>query len=301
MALTRQNFGDLLTPGQSKIFFDSYNEFDPQYTKIFKLEKSYKQSETIPHVGSFGLWSANTEGSAIPMEDIEAGTSATFVHKRFDKGYEITWEMLQDDQYGIFKGTAGNGGNARLLGRSLRATVETEAAKVLSDGFTVNGYDGTPLFSAGHKFKSTSTATHTNLVTGVLNDANLKAACKALRTQKDASGVALIAAVPEKLIVPPDLEFTARALVNSIQVAGSSLNDANTLPALEVVVLDYLTSPTAWFVQGKGCDNLMFFWREEPYFGSQPVAKKMDWFYYGFARFSCGYADWRGIVGSKGV
>ena len=299
MAMTRTNFGELLKPGQRKIFFDSYNNFEPQYTNVFKLENSNKKEETVLRLGGFGLWEANTEGAEISQDEISEGQKVTFTNKRFDKGYEITWEMVQDDQYGIWKGNVGNGGNAKTLGRSLRATVETEAAKVLDTGFAANGFDGVPLFSTTHPLID-STAKASNRLGGELNFANLKTACTMLRKQKDESGAAPIAAVPSKLIVHPDMEYTARSLLHSAIVPNVD-NEVYALPNLSIVVLDYLTNDAAWYVQAKDIDNLIFFWREQPVFGAQPIAKKMDWFYYGYARWSCGYTDWRGIVGSTGA
>lgn len=297
MLLTRTNFGHLLKPGQSKIFFDSYNEFPAQYSSVFKLENSSQKEEKITRVGSFGLWKENSEGNPISEDVLEEGEQIVFKNKRFDKGYHITWEMVQDEQNGIWNGRVGKGGNARSLGRSLRATVESEACKVLDGGFTNNGYDGKPLFATDHPMLKGESKTGSNKIDGVLSAEKLKDACVMLRSQKDEAGAAPIAAVPHKLIVPPDLEFTAKSILNSTDVS----QNGNTLPNLEVVVMDYLTNTQQWFVQAKGIENLIFFWRETPVFGAQNIEKTMDWFFYGYARWSCGYTDWRGIVGGAPV
>lgn len=297
MILTRTNFGNLLQPGQSKIFFDSYNEFPAQYTNVFKLEKSNNKEERVTRIGNFGLWKENQEGNPISEEVLDTGEQIVFQNKRFDKGYEITWEMVQDDQHGIWSGRSGKGGNARSLGRSLRATVESEACKVLDNGFTNSGYDGKPLFATDHPMLKKDASAGSNKITGSLSEENLKKACVLLRSQKDEAGAAPIAAVPQKLIVPPDLEFTAKTIINSTNISGSSINNSGTLPNLDIVVLDYLTNSSQWFVQARGIENLIFFWRETPVFGSQNIEKTVDWFYYGYARWSCGYIDWRGIVG----
>lgn len=301
MLLTRTNFGHLLKPGQSKIFFDSYSEFPAQYTSVFKLENSSQKEEKITRVGSFGLWQENQEGNPISEDVLPEGEQIVFKNKRFDKGYHITWEMVQDEQNGIWNGRVGKGGNARSLGRSLRATVESEACKVLDDGFSNEGYDGKALFATDHpmmeKDSKTESENGCNKIDGALSEENLKKACVMLRSQKDESGAATIAAVPNKLIVPPDLEFTAKSILNYDNVSQNS--SSSTLPNLDVVVLDYLTNTQQWFVQARGIDNLIFFWRETPVFGSQNIEKTMDWFFYGYARWSCGYLDWRGIVGGS--
>ena len=65
-----------------------------------------------------------------------------------------------------------------------------------------------------------------------------------MRAQKDEAGV-LIAAHAQKLIVHPDWEFTARAILGSTLQAGTNFNDTNTVPNLELIVWDYLADNDA--------------------------------------------------------
>lgn len=268
--MTRTSFGTLLTPVHKKIFFDSYDAKEKQYDKTFKTDTMEAKQATYPHLGAFGKWAANTEGSDFNLSDIAAGNTATFTAKRFDKAYEVTWELVQDDQYNVFKG-AGKGGSAQKLARGLAATEESQAASV---------------------------------ITGELSDAKLKEALTKMRMQTDEAGV-LCAAHASRLVVHPDWEFTARALVGSTLQAGTANNDKNTIPGLEILVWDYLADETSgskiWYVQDGSMDNLMFLWREKPIFDSEKIDNKMDYRFYGYCRFDCGYVDWRGLVGSKGV
>ena len=300
--MTRASFGELLTPVHKKIFFDSYDEKKKQYDKTFKIDTMEAKQATYPHLGAFGQWDSNTEGSDFNLSDIAEGETATFTARRFDKAYEVTWELVQDDQYNVFKG-AGKGGSAQKLARGLAATEESNAADVLINGFSQNGYDGVPLFSDAHPLIN-STDEGDNIITGVLNDENLKAALTKMRLQQDEAGV-LVAAHANRLVVHPDWEFTARALVGSTLQAGTNLNDVNTVPNMEILVWDYLADDTSgnkiWYVQDGSMDNLMFLWREKPIFDSEKIDNKMDYRFYGYCRFDCGYVDWRGLVGSTGV
>jgi len=296
--LTRANFGELLTPVHRKVFFESYTEKPEQYSQIFKVDTMDRKEQTYPHMGAFGLWQQNTEGSAFNQSAIAQGNKATFTARRFDNSYTLTWELMQDDVNSVMRG-AGVGGSARSLGRSLRATVEDDAVKVLTGGFANTGYDGVPLFSANHPLIN-STAKGDNLVTGPLNDANLKTALTKLRNQVDEANVR-IAANADTLFVSPDWEFTARALIGSMNQAGGSLNDINVLPNLNIVVLDFLGSSKIWGVQDSAFDNLMFLWRERAWFDSERLERSMDYNMFGYARWDCGYVDWRGIVASIGA
>jgi phage major head subunit gpT-like protein len=300
--LNRTNFGELLTPVHRKVFFDEYEAKPKQYVNVFKTETSNKKQETFPHLGAFGTWAENTEGSDFNFDDMAEGDIATFTARRFDKSYEITWELMQDDQYNVMKG-AGKGGSAQKLAKGLAATEETDAASVISGGFDNVGYDGVSLFDEAHPLIN-SEKTCDNLATGGLTDVNLKAALTKMRLQVDEAGV-LVAAHANRLVVCPEWEFAARALINSSLQAGTANNDTNTLPSLEIVVWDYLNDATGatkpWFIQDSSMDNLLFLWREKPIFDSEKISNKMDYRFYGYCRFDTGYVDWRGLVGSTGV
>lgn len=300
--MTRGNFAELLTPVHKKIFFESYNEVPQVYKKIFKTEKMTGKKQSYPHLGAFGLWKQNTEGSKFNHDKFDEGEVASFEAKRYDKAYQLTWELVQDDLYNVMKGI-GQGGSAKGLGRGLRATEETETAKVISGGFTNVGYDGKALFAADHPLIN-SEDTCSNLIEGALTDENLKKAMTLMRKQKDEAGI-LISASAKQLVVCPELEFTAKAIVNSIKQSGTNFNDINTIPNLEVVVWDNLSDDTGvtkpWFIQDTSFDNLLFLRREEPIFGSEKIQDQMDYNMYGYTRFDVGYCDWRGLVGSKGI
>lgn len=300
--MTRANFAELLTPIHKKVFFDTYNEVPMVYKTIFKTEKMTAKTQSYPHLGAFGLWAQNTEGSKFNHDKFDEGEVASFEAKRYDKAYELTWELVQDDLYNVMKGI-GKGGSAKGLGRGLRATEETETAKVITGGFTNVGYDGKALFAEDHPLIN-STSVCSNLIEGALTDENLKKAMTLMRQQKDEAGI-VISASAKKLVVCPELEFVAKAIVNSILQSGTNNNDVNTIPNLEVVVWDYLSDSTGatkpWFIQDPGIDNLLFLRREEPIFDSERIQDQMDYRMFGYTRFDVGYCDWRGLVGSKGV
>lgn len=300
--MTRENFGELMTPIHKKIFFDSYNEVPLKYKDIFKVEKMNAKKQSYPHLGAFGLWEQNTEGKEFNQSSFGEGEVASFEAKRFDKSYELTWELMQDDLYNVMKGI-GKGGSAKGLGRSLRATEETSTADVIKNGFTNVGYDGKALFAKNHPLAS-SERTWSNLIEGALTDENLKKAMTLLRSQVDEAGI-IISANAKQLVVCPELEFQAKAIVNSILQSGTNNNDVNTVPNLKIVVWDYLSDSTGttkpWFIQDTSLDNLLFLRREEPIFDSERIQRKMDYNMFGYTRYDTGYCDWRGLVGSKGV
>lgn len=300
--MTRANFAELLTPIHKKIFFDSYSEVPMIYKSIFKTEKMDMKTQSYPHLGAFGLWQENQEGNKFNHDKFDEGEKAIFEARRFDKAYQLTWELVQDDLYNVMKGI-GKGGSAKGLGRSLRATEETETASVIANGFSNVGYDGKALFAKDHPLINSSLVC-SNLIEGPLTDENLKLALTLMGLQKDEAGIPIVARATQ-LVVCPELQFTAEAIVNSILQSGTNNNDINTVPNLKIVVWPYLSDPTGltkpWFIQDTSLDNLLFLRREEPIFDSERIQDQMDYNMFGYTRFDVGYCDWRGLVGSLGT
>lgn len=297
------NFGKLLAPGLRKIFFETYGEVPEQFSKIYKVNKSTKAKETDYGLGAFGDWEQRaTNLSEVAYDTLSPGLEREYVHKAFTKGFMIERELYDDEQYRQINKFP------KAMARAGRAFVEKEAAKTLINGFDGTNYkiyDQKALFATDHPL-SDSSGTGTNLITGALNDSNLKIALQCMRETVDEAGN-LITMHPTKLIVPPALEFTAKELVNSAQKAGTDLNDINTVKgSLEVVVYDFIGdaaggSDTAWFVQDPNMHELNFFWRVKPEFKWDEDFDTFVAKYRGYMRFSYGVSDWRGVVGSSGT
>ena len=187
MKLNRDNFHDVLTPVHIKIINDTYGKLPKQYTQYAEEFTMRKKEETYPHMGAFGLWTTNTEGNTINEDEIHEGDTATFTAVRRDKGYSVTWELTKDDLYGVFNGR-GVDGDAQGLARGLHATLETDMANVLNNGFSNTGYDGVALFSNSHDLAD-SPSSGDNLTTGALTPSNLKTGMTLMRATPNEAGI----------------------------------------------------------------------------------------------------------------
>ena len=301
-----ENFGKLLYPGLRKIFFETYDEIPEQFPKIFNVETSNSATETDHGMGAFGDWEERTdELSPVAYAKIQDGGEVTYKHKAFTKGFMISRELNDDEKYGQMKKMA------KALARAGRAKVEKDAITVLTKGFksdagAFKGRDGKELFHEAHTLVDSS-KTCSNLLEGPLNEANLKKAIQMMASQLDEAGN-LIQMKATKLIVPPALEDTALRLLHSSQLPGTELNDTNEYlkNRLQVVVMDYLGataggSDTAWFLQDGTRHELNFFWRVKPEFKNEEDFDTFVAKYRGYMRYSYGFSDWRGMVGSKGL
>ena len=300
------NFGKLLYPGLRKIFFETYSELPEQFTKIYNVQKSNSATETDYGLGAFGDWEERTgELDTVAYAKISEGGEVTYTHKAFTKGFMISRELNDDEKYGQMKKMA------KALARAGRAKVEKDAITVLTKGFksdvgAFKGRDGKELFHDQHTLVD-STKTCSNLMTGPLNEVNLKKAIQMMASQLDEAGN-LIQMKATKLIVPPALEDTALRLLHSTQLPGTNHNDTNEYlkNRLQVVVMDYLGataggSDTAWFLQDGTRHELNFFWRVKPEFKNEEDFDTFVAKYRGYMRYSYGFSDWRGMVGSKGL
>lgn len=302
-----ENFSKLLYPGLRKVFFETYDEIPEQFPKIFNVQTSTSATETDHGMGAFGDWVERTsEVDNVAYAKISDGGDVTYTHKAFTKGFMIGRELYDDEKYGQMKKMA------KALARAGRAKVERDAISVLTKGFketsgAFKGRDGLELFHDKHTLVDCSGKTCSNLVTGALSRETLKEGLKLMRTQLDEAGN-LIQMKATKLIIPPALEDEARRILHSTQVSGTELNDTNEYlksAGLEIVVLDYLGeeaggSDTMWFLQDGSRHELNFFWRVKPEFKNEEDFDTFVAKYRGYMRYSYGFSDWRGMVGSKG-
>ena len=288
------NFGKLLEPGLRKLFFEGYREKPEEFSKVFNVMNSKKAQEHDYHVSGFSEWTVKEQGGDIDEEDPTSGQEVTYTHTSYAKMIKITREMFDDDQYNIINKMP------KKLGKGGKAVVEQTAAAVLNNGFTTNGYDGEPLFDNAHPLLNSS-VTDDNLTTGALSDTNLKLGLTLMTKQLDQAGLK-IQATAKNLIIPPELEWTAMTLMQSVLQAGTDSNDKNVIKSrLKIIIMSYLTSATAWFLQDPSLSELNFFWRVKPEFKGDEQFTNMVARYRGYLRFSVGYSDYRGLVGSAGT
>ena len=299
-----ENFGKLLEPGFRKIFFETYDELAEQYSKIYNMNTSTKAQEHDWGMGAFGDWTKReSQFDTVDYKTISPGLERVYTHEAFTQGFMVTKEMYDDEQYRQLEKLP------RAMARAGRAKVEKDAMEPLINGFDGANhaiYDGKALFADDHPLLD-SNNTGDNLVTGELNDDNLKDALQKMREIPDEAGN-LVQFKATRLIIPPALEDTAVRVTKSEKISGSELNDTNQYLngyGLEIVVMDYLSdaaggSDDHWFLQDGNKHELNFFWRKKPEFKWEESFDTFVAKYRGYMRYSYGVSDWRGLVGSQG-
>lgn len=293
--MTRANFGILLTPIHRQIIFDEYNMKPEEYPELFRVIQMNKYTETFPELRGMGTWSTGNEANVFNESSMEEGSTATLTAVRYDNSYIMTWELVRDDIQRALQGY-GKGGSARGMAKGLKDTIETYCANIINNGFATACYDGQYLFDTDHPVRDSGT--DSNLATGALTDANLKAALTLMRGIVDGANLKMNARA-DKVFCAANKEFDLYTILQSSGQAGTLSNDKNVIPRLAPVVNDYLTDGY-WGIVDSTIMSLVFGWRDEPIFDSEKIQATVDYRMYGYTRFDADAVSYRGIVASAG-
>lgn len=298
MAATRSTFGDLLEPGFAQIYNDAYQENERIYTSIFRSKTSGKQDERESGITGFGLLVQKDENAPVTYEDPIQMYDVLYTHLTYAKGFKISKELYDDDQYNVMSS------KPEQLGKAARRTEEISAANVLNRAFNTSyqGGDAVPLCSTVHPRSDAGTSQSNASATGItLTEANYETGKLAMRKQLDDKGQK-IDIRPNTLLIPIDLEKTANIIFNSNLRSGTADNDMNPykgeVKVMPWIFMDRLT--THWFLMDKPQQKLTWFWREKANFKQDTAFETDAALFKVRERFSNGFSDWRGFWGSQG-
>ncbi len=305
--LTRANFADLLDPAFRKIYTDAEKELPYKSQDVYNIFPSTKNLEKDSSVSGLQQLAEITEGDAVTADTIYQGYDVTYTHKKFGRKTIITEEMVDDDQFREIEQ------RAKGLAIALNRTVEQSGSDLFNNGWTAGGGgkskfqtggDALAFFSTAHT-RSDGGATQSNSTTMDLAEDALETILVNMRATLDDRGE-IILVQPDTLIVPPALEKEARISLESTQRVGTANNDINPYQgALKIIIWDFIGSAaggsdTAYFVLDSKSHKLNWFWRRR-----QQLERNVDFNtgnveYKLTGRWSNGFADWRGVYGSKG-
>ena len=299
MSVNSSYFAELLEPGLRKIYGDKYKEYPEQYSGIFDVENSSKAFEETLNLSGFGLIAEKAQGSPITYDEPVKGPTHRITHLTYGKGFIITAEMYEDDQYKVMRALPG------ALARSVRVTIEQVAANILNRAFnsSYTGADSKELCATDHTLLGGGTYQNELTTAADLDMTSLEQALIDIGDMVDDRGL-LIQAKAKKLILPPELEWQARRLLKSgmdPETANNSINPAQGSLPEGFVVNNYLTDPDAWFIKTDVPNGLIFYWRRKPSFtrdndfDSENAKWKVTY------RMSVGWDDPKGIFGSPGA
>jgi hypothetical protein len=301
MAISRAQLLKELLPGLNALFGLEYKTYGEEHKEIYDTETSERSFEEETKLSGFSAAPVKAEGAAIAYDNAQEAWTARYNHETIALGFSITEEAVEDNLYDSLSKRY-----TKALARAMAYTKQVKAASVLNNGFSTNyvGGDGQPLFSASHPL-ITGGVNSNRLTASDLNETSLEAAVIQIAGWTDERGL-LIAAKPNKLIVPPALMFTAKRLLDTELRVATADNDINALKAMGSIpggytVNHFLTDTNAWFLTTDVPNGMKHFVRT-------PLANSMDGDfdtgnvrYKSRERYSFGWSDPLGMFGSPGA
>lgn len=295
--MIKGNFGDLIDPAIRKVFDDRYKMHPEQYSQVFQVMESDRHQELLSSIGSLGLANDVSEGAEIPYVDADQGFKATFTHGKVALGIQISQELLEDDLFSEVRL------RSEALADAVRQKVETDAASVFNNGFSggSSGPDGAQLFSASHVREDGGSSSESNTTTLALSDANLDTVLVNFQDTTGTKGET-INLYPDLMVVPIELETTARVLLDSEGRTGTTNNDINVWRgSFDLFVWQYLTDNNNWFLLDRRNNPLHWFWRRKVAIKRDDKISSEIARWYAAARYSQGWRTWRGVYGVQGA
>jgi hypothetical protein len=300
MAISRAQLLKELLPGLNALFGLEYKTYGEEHKEIYETETSERSFEEETKLSGFSAAPVKAEGAAIAYDNAQEAWTARYNHETIALGFSITEEAVEDNLYDSLSKRY-----TKALARAMAYTKQVKAASVLNNGFSSSyvGGDGKALFAADHPLVSGGSNSN-RLTASDLNETSLEAAVIQIAGWTDERGL-LIAAKPNKLIVPPALMFTAKRLLDTELRVATADNDINALKAMGSIpggytVNHYLTDTNAWFLTTDVPNGMKHFVRT-------PLQNSMDGDfdtgnvrYKSRERYSFGWSDPLGMFGSPG-
>ena len=301
MAISRAQLLKELLPGLNALFGMEYARYGEEHKEIYETETSERSFEEETKLSGFSAAPVKNEGSAIAYDNAQEAWTTRYNHETIALGFSITEEAIEDNLYDSLSSRY-----TKSLARAMAYTKQVKAAAVLNNGFSSSypGGDGVALFSTAHPLVSGGTNSNTPSTQVDLNETSLEAAVIQIAAWTDERGL-LIAAKPVKMIVPPNLMFVAKRLLDTELRVSTADNDINAIKQMGAIpggytVNHFLTDSNAWFLTTDVPNGMKHFVRT-------PLQNSMDGDfdtgnvrYKARERYSFGWSDPLGMWGSSG-
>ena len=237
------------------------------------------------------------------------GHGYTIVNEDWEATIEVDRNDIEDDNLGVV------GPETQMAGHSAKQLPDEIVFELANQGFTALCYDGQPFFDTDHPVGDgkDGTVSVSNKGTAALDVATLAAAKAsygatrtAMRGFKDDEGRPL-GVRPNVLLVPPALEDVGRTLLTAERLEDGKPNIYK--DTAELVVGDWLTSDTAWYLldTSKPVRPFIYQERKAPMFvamtdiNSPDVFSRRKFKFGAEARAAGGYGFWQLAYGSTGA
>lgn len=308
--LVKSDIANLLDAGMKEEFMNQYEQAETKYENVATTINSGKSQETYPWLGNVsGMKEWKDE--RVPEGLYEHDFSIT--NRDWEDTIAVDRNAIEDEQYGQIKTRVRQLADeaSRFWDEmvfTLLGQANSTSGSGIFDGVDITAYDGKAFLASDHEEGESGTQSNYSS-SNSLNTSNLQSAITSMRSFKDDQGnPARID--PDTLVVPPELEFTAREILNSTYYPEEGSTTAkvskNVLQgALNLVVSPYISTSDAWFVldTSRVVKPIILQLRKEPEFSSLTEGTESEFLrkklYFGVDwRGEAAFGDWRTVYGS---
>src|SRR3990167_8072636 len=217
MPINTGHWGKALQVGVKKFYGDAYAQLPKLWSQMVETDSSSKSFEEYVGTSGYGVAQVITEGGAVQFDTSQQG----FI----------------------------NGANA--LARSVVSTQETVVANMFNRAFS-NSYtfgDAKEMCATDHPNVAGGTYANELATAADFSETALEQAMIDLAKMTDDRGNRINISA-HTILLPPDIQFEVRRLLESQGRLGTANNDPNLHNgALKMVVNPYLTDTDAWFLR----------------------------------------------------
>lgn len=286
--------------GFRAIYLAAYDGATPNWSKVAMRTTSTGESESYEFL--LGIPQMKEMVGEVTLQNI-ADSGFTIRNKEFEATVPVKRKVIERDNLNILKPALAE------MGHNAAFHPDQLVTKLLSNGFLEKDYTGAAFFAANKKYNPSATGAKalkfTNKTDAPLSADAIDAARASLRKRTDAEGNNLNLGQQFLLVVPPTLEALALKLSKADQIEGTTNTQKGTF---EVLVLNGLTSDTAWFVLevGREIMPLIVQYEVEPEFvastspDSDHVLLRKEFIYQVYDRKNAGYGLPQLAYGSTG-
>lgn len=300
--MNRATFSKSVVPGLFAFMNSALARRPSYWDKVTNSKTSKKAYEESAYFGGLGLMPEKPEGEQISYDEFIQGPTKRWVHKTYGLGIRITEELIEDSLYPDVPSNMGD--MSKELGNSAAETREVIVHDLFNSGTVTTTHtagDALAIFSTVHKSLNGATWSNRSASDATLSATSLKQGFIDFENTLSDRGIQQVQ-TPKTLLVPPQLEFTARELVHSTYDPATGNNAINTIQSrnLTLLVDPYLTSSTAWFLIGDE-NPLITFMRRMPKFAQDGDFNTGDAMFKGTFRLSSEVNKPIGIYMNKGA
>jgi phage major head subunit gpT-like protein len=232
------------------LYQGAYARYQPWYTRVAAVvpstsrENRYAWMRLIPRLREW-------VGERI-LRNVEAA-GYTLVNKDWESTVELDRNEIQDEQLGVFSPLL------QMMGEQAARLGDDLVVQALQSGNTNLCFDGQSFFNASHPVGDPAGSTYQNLwASGMaLNAANFTTVRQTMMAYRGEDGKPLMV-TPNLLVVPPQLEVTARQILQATYIAPAAAlgqnaagqNQSNVLVGMaDILVIPELASEAdAWYL-----------------------------------------------------